>query len=102
MEDESKSLKDGIEVDQGSPVEINRRIKKIDNNEMDNWVTCCYKCNKNAVVFFSQLVICSSVVCFCMVQLFRSETCNQDALYSGIMMVILGAFLPTPKIRKNM
>lgn len=67
----------------------------------EQWVSCCYRCDKSAVVYFSQLFIGLIVILFCIIQLYSSESCDTDGLYSGIMMVILGSFLPTPKIKKT-
>jgi hypothetical protein len=100
MDAERKDPVDDSEID--NRIKVFKKIKDQSRDGVDQWVSCCYKCNKNAVVFFSQLIMCVSVVCFCMIQLYNSDSCNQDALYSGIMMLILGAFLPTPKIKETL
>ena len=76
-------------------------VDVVDNTgSSSTWRSCCLQCDKSALVFFSQLTLSACVIIFCIIQLYRSVTCDKDGLYSGIMMVILGSFLPTPKIKR--
>ena len=77
--------------------------KKIDLEErkFDNtWTSCCLRTDKRAVVFFSQLTISLIVIFFCVYQLIHVEECEAQSLYSSILTLVLGTFLPSPKISK--
>lgn len=64
----------------------------------DTWVSCCFKCHKGALVYFTQLTIALIVIIFCIIKLVFSTSCEEDSLYSGILMLVVGCFLPNPKI----
>lgn len=72
--------------------------RRIEQPKEEMWVSCCMRMNPKAVVFFSQLAIALTVIAFCIVQLSMSESCEQDSLYSGILMLVVGVYLPSPKI----
>jgi hypothetical protein len=67
----------------------------------NTWKSCCILMDRRAAVFFSQLGLCGIVVLFCMYQLIHSVSCERDALYSGILTLILGIIIPAPSIRPN-
>ena len=86
-----------LEVSNDFPEENNSGGTPIEQKK-DTWVSCCFKCHKGALVYFTQLTIALIVILFCIVQLLYSNTCEQDSLYSGILMLVVGCFLPNPKI----
>jgi len=59
---------------------------------------CCSGCVSDArlLVFLSQITIAIGIMGFSMVQLVRSDTCETQNLYVGIVMTIVGVFLPQP------
>lgn len=61
--------------------------------------SCCFQIDKRALTFFSQFTVSLAVLLFCGVQLFRSESCERDALYSGMLTLIVGCWLPSPRMR---
>lgn len=67
-------------------------------DENDLWRSCCLEMDSSAVLFFSQLFISLIVVIFCIYMLVMSKTCEADSLYSGILSLILGSYLPTPSM----
>ena len=60
------------------------------------WKSCCFMCDKRVIVFASQLLISVTVLVFCMFQLYRSKSCEHDALYSSVLTLVLGCWLPSP------
>ena len=60
------------------------------------WKACCFLCDKRVIVFASQLLISVTVLVFCMGQLYRSRSCEHDALYSSVLTLVLGCWLPSP------
>jgi hypothetical protein len=72
--------------------------KEQKSNSEDTWVSCCFRCHKGALVYFTQLTIALIVIIFCIVKLILSQTCETDQLYSGILMLEAGTFRPNPKI----
>jgi len=74
----------------------------IENKEEEEkkrvWTSCCFRCDKHAVVYFTQLFIALIIILFCIFKLIYSDGCQTDQLYSSILMLIVGAFLPNPKI----
>ena len=72
----------------------------IDENENNvYWTSCCLRLDKNATIFFSQLSIALSTISFCMYQLIGSESCEQDSLYSGLLSMVIGCYMPQPSMR---
>lgn len=65
----------------------------------NTWESCCIKLDKRATLFFSQLSISLLVIVFSLYQLLHSSTCEKDQLYSGILTLILGVYLPQPKMK---
>lgn len=73
---------------------------EIEREKYDNtWDSCCFSLDKRATLFFSQLFISITVIIFCIYQLLNSSSCETDTLYSGILTLILGVYLPQPKIK---
>ncbi len=66
----------------------------------DNTWKSCGNCtvDKRSTVFFSQLTIAITVIIFCIAQLSLSDSCEKDSLYSGILMLVVGVYLPSPQI----
>jgi putative Mn2+ efflux pump MntP len=78
--------------------------KKIDisneNRENNTYKSCCLEMDKRALSFFSQLTISLITIGFSISQLALSESCEKDALYSGILTMIIGCWLPQPSMKK--
>lgn len=73
-------------------------IERMEYN--DTWKSCCLLLDKRATMFFSQLLIALLVIGFCIVQLVNSRSCEHDSLYSGILSMIIGVYLPQPRINR--
>jgi hypothetical protein len=75
--------------------ELERRI------EVENtWNSCCLRTDRRAVIYFSQFGLSTSVVILCIYQLLTKNDCNSNQLFLGLLTLILGVYLPTPKISK--
>ena len=66
----------------------------------NEWRSCCFTTDKNAVQFGGQLCVSLLVIMFCMFQLFYNEDCNSQALYTGILMTVVGVWVPTPTFKQ--
>jgi hypothetical protein len=72
----------------------------IEPDNSDNlWKSCCILVDKRMTVFISQLVIALAVISFSFVQLIRSDDCESNQLYVGLLTMVLGIFLPSPRAR---
>ena len=63
------------------------------------WRSCCLVTDRRMIVFFSQLVIAISVIVFSFAQLSRSNECESNQLYVGLVTMIIGIFLPSPRVK---
>lgn len=78
------------------------RIEELEKRlEVENtWNSCCLKTDRRAVIYFSQFGLSASVVILCIYQLLTKDDCNSNQLFLGLLTLILGVYLPSPKIRK--
>ena len=65
----------------------------------NEWKSCCVIMDKEAVMFFSQLGIAITTVCFSITMLVLSDSCERDQLYSGILTLVVGVYLPQPRMK---
>ncbi len=71
-----------------------------DNLERYVWTSCCFRVNKHVLIFFSQFAIGCMVICFSLYQLNKKDTCEHQQLYIGLLTMIVGVFLPQPRLQK--
>jgi hypothetical protein len=86
--------------------ELHRRVLEhaIDMKEKEeehNWRSLCLTVDKRAITFFSQFFITLIVISFCIVQLFRLESCDSQQAYLGLLTLLIGCFLPQPQFKGN-
>ena len=72
-----------------------------EQKEKVTWRSCCLKTDPDAVIFFSQLTIALITIGFCIYQLSVSESCERDSMYSCILSLVIGCYLPTPSIKRK-
>ena len=86
----------------GSPSTKKRKIE-LEEKKYDNTWQSCSGCtlDKRATIFFSQLLIALIIILFCIYQLIHSESCERDSLYSSILTLVLGVFLPNPRMERK-
>lgn len=66
------------------------------------WTSCCLRTDRAAVFFFSQLGISLLVMSFCLYQLSIPQTVEaleSRQYYSGTVTLIVGVWLPSPRMR---
>jgi hypothetical protein len=84
-------------IDNEQDVLVNIPEEKI--NEDNLWRSCCLVTDKRMIVFFSQLIIGISVISFSFIQLARNDECESNQLYVGLVTMIIGIFLPSPRVK---
>jgi hypothetical protein len=85
--------------DNNEIINITELEKKI---ELENvYKSCCLLVDKRALLFFSQLGISISVLAVCIFQLIKHyDDCNSNQMYSNILMMIIGVWVPAPTYKK--
>jgi hypothetical protein len=65
-----------------------------------NWKSCCFEIDARVFQFIAVLIVTILVLLFCMFQLIRNaKTCPEQQMYVSILTLVLGVFLPNPRIR---
>jgi hypothetical protein len=72
---------------------------EVKQEQAERWTSCCLEVDKNAVQFFSQLGISIGVISFCLYQLVHLTECEQQQAYSSLLTLVLGVWLPSPKMK---
>lgn len=62
------------------------------------WNSCCLTVDKVALKYIIQVSILSSLILTSLTMLIVDTECNSQRNWSGLLMVCLGVFLPSPKI----
>jgi hypothetical protein len=84
-----------------SPETKKRELELAEKKYETQWKSCCGNTfDSRATIFFSQFTIAMVVTSFCIYQLIHEESCEAQGLYSSILTLILGVFLPSPKMKK--
>ena len=78
-------------------VEIEKDLIETENT----YRSCCLTSDKRALQFFSQFTICVGVLLFSMYKLINSEECEETQVYIGLITMIIGIYLPNPKIKND-
>ena len=78
-------------------VEIEKELIKTENT----YRSCCLTSDKRALQFFSQFTICVGVLLFSMYKLINSVECEETQVYIGMITMIIGIYLPNPKIKND-
>lgn len=64
------------------------------------WVSCCFRTDRRAVIYFTSFSLSASVLILCIYQLLTKDDCNSNQLFLGLLTFILGVYFPNPKISK--
>jgi len=67
---------------------------------LNAWVSCCFKVDRRACTFITQMVILSLVMTFCSVQLILLDGCDSDP-YLGLLTLCIGVVIPSPIFKKK-
>jgi len=73
--------------------------ENVNINDDNLWRSCCLITDRRMIVFFSQLIIGISVISFSFIQLVRNDDCESNQLYVGLVTMIIGIFLPSPRVK---
>jgi hypothetical protein len=78
-------------------------LQRVDTPNSDvRWRSCCFgDVNKEAMVFFTQVIILFCFLIFCCFQLVKVESCEGQQLYSSLVTLVLGILCPSPRIKRN-
>ena len=75
----------------------NARVIEIHGNESPTatvWRSCCIDADKNAMIWFGQMLIMFSVLGFCAVMLVQADgSCDRSSPYIGLISFVLGKAL---------
>ena len=67
---------------------------ELDQKEKDrHWRSFCFDIDANATRFFAKLLISLVVISLCFYQLINVQDCGSQHMYSGLLGIILGAYL---------
>ena len=100
-EEEKIELKEMLEIPTSPNIkkrQLEHKIELEDKKYNDHWQSCCMTIDRRATRYFSQLSIAILIITFCIVQLIRNESCEGQALYSGLLMTVIGIMLPSPSL----
>ena len=87
-----------IEAPVGHPVDRGNEFERY------LWVCCCSKnrTDKRIIIYFTQFSIALILIFFCIYMLISyPESCESNQLYMGLLTLVIGVYLPSPKLRKN-
>ena len=76
------------------------RTEQNNNLERYTWKSGCFQADKRVVIFFSQFTICLMVISFSLYQLNKDNSCEHQQIYIGLLTMMVGIFLPAPRIQK--
>lgn len=78
-------------------LEQEHRFKIEDEQYKDRWESCCLVLDRRAVQFFTQIAIIAGTIGFCIIQLYKNETCETQQTYIGLLTMLIGILIPGPK-----
>lgn len=78
-------------------LEQEHRFKIEDEKYTDRWESCCMVLDRRAVQYFTQITLIAGTMAFSVIQLYRNETCETQQTYIGLLTMLVGILLPTPK-----
>ena len=76
------------------------KTEQNNNLERYTWKSGCFQADKRVVIFFSQFTICLMVISFSLYQLNKNNGCEHQQIYIGLLTMMVGIFLPAPRIQK--
>jgi hypothetical protein len=72
--------------------------RKVYDNELRS---CCFYLDKRVMEYFTKIIVLFIFCVFFCVQLFRIDNCDSNQLYSSLLTLCLGIFLPSPRLTKD-
>ena len=82
-------------------LEMEHKIE-MENNEQENtWRSLCLVVNKNAVMYFTQVGIIFSVMCFAVFKLITDTSEGAQTTYMSLLTLCIGIISPAPTFKKK-
>jgi hypothetical protein len=77
-------------------------LNQNENNNLERyiWKSFCFEIDRRVVIFFSQFSIGIMVISFSLYQLNKDSSCENQQIYVGLLTMMVGIFLPAPRIQK--
>jgi hypothetical protein len=69
------------------------------NRRVIRWHSCCLTCDKDFVEYMVKYFLLCGLMIFFSVELHISEKCESDQLYTGLLTLIIGIALPSPRLK---
>jgi len=79
-------------------IELQRTETPADRRVM-RWHSCCLTCDKDFVEYFVKYVLLAGLIIFFAVELHLSQKCESDQLYTGLLTLVIGIALPSPRLK---
>lgn len=67
-------------------------------HEPTTWRSCCLTIDRQAALFFSQLIVGVAVIGFCIGMLVANRDCDTFSRWGPLLTFVVGVFLPAPQL----
>jgi hypothetical protein len=75
---------------------------ELEDKEFDTiWRSACFTLDKRATIFFTQIGIIVMVMAFAIYQLLSTPSCEGQQAYLGLLTLLLGLVVPSPRLQKQ-
>ena len=98
MTEEEKNIQKSPSLEK---LEMEHKIEMDEKEQENTWRSCCYDCNKNAVMYFTTISIIVGIMVFCIYKLSTNESCENQTAYMGLLTLLLGILSPSPVFKKK-
>ena len=78
-------------------LEQEHRFKIEDDMYKDTWKSCCMILDRRAVQYFTQITVIGGTMAFSIAQLYRNDSCEGQQAYLGLLTMLIGILIPSPK-----
>ena len=81
-------------------IKLKHQLHHEDEVYRDHYDSCCFRIDKRALVFFSQLGISLIIMSFSIAQLLNPNTdCGREVTYVAMLTSVLGLWVPQPSMK---
>jgi hypothetical protein len=87
---------DSVDLEVGNIINVTNN----ENNNNNIWKSCCFRVDKNALKYFVQISILSSLIVFSSVMLVVKPDCESQKSWGSILTFCLGVVIEAPKFNK--
>lgn len=67
-------------------------------NHDNTYKSCCFRCDKRALNYFTQAVFSGAIISFCIAMLATNQDCATFSRYSPLLTFIIGIWVPNPNM----